>query len=82
MMPKWEYQITRYLLQNLVRGEKIQEAAYYCDSKGQCLLHDTTKETGDIIRDVFNEEGTKGWELVQFGYHLGEILCVWKRLTE
>jgi len=81
-MKKWEYQITRYQLQNLTPGEEIREAAFYCDSKGQCLLHDTTKETADIIRDIFNEEGKKGWELVQFGYHLGEILCVWKRLTE
>ncbi|MDH4267561.1 MAG: hypothetical protein OEW45_18195 [Deltaproteobacteria bacterium] len=80
-MKQWEYQITRYQMQNLAPGEEIRGAAFYCDSKGQCLLHDTTKETTDIIRDVFNEEGKKGWELVQFGYHLGEILCVWKRLA-
>lgn len=81
-MKKWEYQIKRYYLKNLVKEGEIAEPAFYCDSKGQCLLHDASKETADIIQDVFNEEGKKGWELVQFGYHLGEILCVWKRAVE
>jgi len=81
-MKNWEYQITRYQLKNLAQGEEVREAAFYCDSKGQCLLHDATKETTDILRDILNDEGKKGWELVQFGYHLGEILCVWKRPEE
>jgi hypothetical protein len=32
-----------------------------------------------MISETFNEEGKGGWELVQFGYHQGEIICVWKR---
>jgi len=80
-MQKWEYQITRYHAQDLARGGSILAASFHCDNKGECLLHDTTEETADILRDVFNEEGKKGWELIQFGYHLGDFLCVWKRLA-
>jgi hypothetical protein len=35
-----------------------------------------------MIRDTLNEEGKKGWELVQFGYHRNELMCVWKRAAE
>ena len=82
-MKNWEYQITRYKVQNL---ENPQDAlggdTILCDSKGNCFLHDTSKVAEDMIRDAFNEEGRGGWELVQFGYHVGELLCVWKRLVD
>jgi len=79
-MRKWEYQITRYNLQDLAGGEEeIFPKAFYCDSKGQCFLHDTSQAASDMIRDTFNAEGKEGWELVQFGYHHRELMCLWKR---
>ena len=81
-MKTWEYQITRYHLKDFVREEKMDPAAFYCDQRGQCFLHDTSREGADMIRDVLNQEGRKGWELVQFGYHQKELMCVWKRATE
>jgi len=81
-MKKWEYQITRYQMEDLSRGKDAEEKAFYCDQKGQCFLHDTSRVAADMIRDTLNEEGKKGWELVQFGYHRNEMLCVWKRPAE
>ena len=82
-MIKWEYQITRYHLQNFARGEERGPAEpIICDEKGQCFLHDTLGAGADIIREAFNKEGQSGWELIQFGYHLGEMVCVWKRAVE
>jgi hypothetical protein len=81
-MKKWEYQITRYQMEDLSRVKETEEKAFYCDQKGQCFLHDTSKAAADMIRDTLNEEGKKGWELVQFGYHRNELLCVWKRAAE
>lgn len=78
-MMRWEYQITRYQLKDLSRGKDIPETTFYCDQKGQCFLHDTSHATADMVCGAFNEEGKKGWELVQFGYHQGEIICIWKR---
>jgi len=78
-MTQWEYQITRYQLKDLSPGEDIPETTFYCDQKGQCFLHDTSHATADMVCETFNEEGKKGWELVQFGYHQGEIICIWKR---
>ena len=81
-MKTWEYQITRYHLQDFIREEEMDPAAFYCDQRGQCFLHDTSREGADMIRDVLNQEGRKGWELVQFGYHQKELMCVWKRAAE
>jgi hypothetical protein len=82
MMRKWEYQITRYDLKDFVPEEEISNTAFYCDQKGQCLLHDTSHATADMIRKALNEEGKSGWELVQFGYHQSEMMCVWKRIVD
>jgi hypothetical protein len=79
-MNRWEYQITRYRLQDFAKKDEVADGAFFCDQKGQCFLHDTSQGT-DMVRDVLNGEGEKGWELVQFGYHLGEMICLWKRLT-
>jgi hypothetical protein len=80
-MQKWEYQITRYHFKDFVREEEISNSAFYCDQRGQCFLHDTAQATADMIRDALNEEGKSGWELVQFGYHRNEMMCVWKRIV-
>ena len=79
-MERWEYQITRYHLKDFIQEEEISRAAFYCDHKGQCFLHDTSQATAEVIRDALNEEGKSGWELVQFGYHKSEMMCVWKRI--
>ena len=81
-MKKWEYQITRYDLKDFVREEEIPDTAFYCDQRGHCFLHDTCHATADMIRDALNEEGKSGWELVQFGYHQSELMCVWKRIVD
>jgi hypothetical protein len=82
-MTKWEYQITRYHLQSFARGEGGDPGGrVICDEKGQCFLHDTSQGAADMIREAFNEQGKSGWELIQFGYHLGELMCVWKRAVE
>jgi hypothetical protein len=81
-MKKWEYQMTRYQFKDLAKETDLSDSSFYCDNKGQCFLHDTSKATSDMLQEAFNEEGTKGWELVQFGYHQNELLCVWKRALE
>jgi hypothetical protein len=82
-MSNWEYQITRHRLENLTIGEVGgQGKSFHCDQKGECFLHDTSDQAAEMIRQAFDEEGRSGWELVQFGYHLGELLCVWKRRVD
>ncbi len=79
-MLKWEYRITRYHMNDFLKKGEFS-GAFYCDQKGQCFLHDTDTAAADVIRDALNEEGKSGWELVQFGYHQSEMMCVWKRMV-
>ena len=77
---KWEYKITRTQLQkSLKEGEEIIDATFYCDEKGHCFLHDSLYTAEEMIGKTFNEEGKRGWELVQLTYHLNELMCIWKR---
>ncbi|HSR14043.1 MAG TPA: hypothetical protein VLS90_21525 [Thermodesulfobacteriota bacterium] len=82
MTSRWEYQITRYQIEELAGEEDLSGPAFFCDKKGQCLPHDTTGAAADLIRDALNEQGKSGWELVQFGYHKSELMCVWKRMLD
>ncbi len=84
MVSRWEYRITRYNIRELAREEEAPapEGAFVCDKEGQCFLHDTSLAAADLIRDALNEEGRSGWELVQFGYHKHDLMCVWKRMVE
>ncbi len=81
-MKKWEYQITRHQMGDFSRVKDAEGKAFYCDQKGQCFLHETSREAADMIRDTLNKEGKKGWEPGQFGYHQNELMCVWKRAAE
>ena len=65
-MIKWEYQITRYHLQNFTRGEEAVDPVI-CDEKGQCFLHDTSQAAADMMREAFDEQGKSGWELSSLG---------------
>ena len=81
-MKKWEYRITRYHLKDLVREEESSRTAFHCDPRGQCSLHDLSRDAGDRVLDALNEEGQDGWELVQWGTHQDELMCLWKRALD
>lgn len=80
-MRNWEYQITHYQIKNFDK-QGGEGTAFFCDNQGRCFLHEASSAATEMIREAFNEEGKGGWELVQFGYHLGEIMCVWKRAMD
>ncbi len=77
---KWEYKITRYQMEKSIKaGEDVFDSTFYCDEKGHCFTHDSLFAAEEMIGGTFNQEGKGGWELVQFAYHLGELMCIWKR---
>jgi len=81
-MKKWEYHITRYHVKDFIREGKPAQTSFYCDQRGQCFLHDLSQAAADVVRNILNEEGQNGWELVQWGYHQDELMCLWKRALD
>ena len=78
-MKKWEYRISRYRLQDSVREGETAQAAFRCDQRGQCFVHDLSREATDRVPDILNDGGRNGREWVQWGTHPDELMCHWKR---
>jgi len=78
-MKKGEYRISCYWLQDSVREGKTAQAAFHCDQRGQCFVHDLSREAADRVLDILNDEGRKGREWVQWGTHPDELICHRKR---
>ena len=76
-MIQWEYQITIHEMPE-PKAEK-QKPTIACDQKGQCFVHDAFQGGLEWLENLFREQGLKGWELVQSGYHHRELLCIWKK---
>lgn len=78
-MPRWVYKATVHNLATLLSEfERVIE----CDAKGQCMVHEIPEEGLEVMKKVLDEEGERGWELVQCNYHGGDLLCLWKKEEE
>jgi hypothetical protein len=79
-MTQWEYNIT---VHSFPQPEKEGKGSVFeCDQGGQCCVHDTSQIGIGWLESIFRDKGKEGWELVQFGYHNRELLCIWKRKKE
>ena len=78
-MSRWTYKATQH---NLAAMPLDSERIIECDDKGHCLVHDLHERSLHGLKEVVDEEGEKGWELVQCNYHGGELLCIWKKEEE
>jgi hypothetical protein len=82
-MKKWEYDITFHSIEELGIPENEvnfpSDQVIACDSEGHCFYNDVMKVYLDKFRELLNEKGSDGWELIQSGYHRGSLVCFWKR---
>ncbi len=76
-MVQWEYRITMHEFPE--PKTESTERTIACDEHGHCFVHDAYLGGIDWLEDLLCEEGRKGWELVQSGYHRRQILCIWKK---
>lgn len=78
-MARWSYKTSRHALAEMSEGS---ERTFACDDRGHCLVHDLQEKKMGELEDILNEEGKKGWELIQCHYHATELLCLWKKQEE
>lgn len=78
-MKNWEYDISFHIIEdeNFPKDQVIA-----CDTEGHCFFNDVMKPHLDFFKNLLNERGSEGWELVQLGYHRGSLVCFWKREKE
>jgi hypothetical protein len=78
-MARWSYKTSTH---NLSDTPSAPERVIACDEKGHCLVHDLQEKKIASLEKILNEEGNKGWELVQCHYHANELFCLWKKREE
>lgn len=78
-MKSWEYDISFHQIED---ESFPKEQVIACDTEGHCFFNDVMKPSLDFFKNLLNERGSEGWELVQLGYHKGSIVCFWKREKE
>jgi len=72
-MKQYEYEITKH------PAEQFIQLAYFCTDKGECRYDQLPSDQISILRNILNDRGDQGWELVQIFFGEGGVLAFWKR---
>ena len=72
-MNQFEYQIT------LHTAEAFQGVVYFCSSEGSCELKEVPSDQIGRLEEILNDQGRKGWELVQTVFGKQGMMIIWKK---
>jgi hypothetical protein len=75
-MKKYEYEITEH-----PAGE-FQQLAYFCSAEGECAMEQIPEGQIKKLKDILNDKGLQGWELIQLSFGSGGIIAFWKRASD
>lgn len=75
-MTTYEYDITTH------PAESFREMVYFCSETGMCALESVPSNQIDRMRDLLNERGNRGWELVQATFGKDGVVAFWKRAMQ
>jgi len=80
-MERWEYDITSHRVDDMMGAADHASRVITCDPEGVCLSRDMPAASRAALRNLFNERGAAGWELVEthYGEERKELACIWKR---
>jgi hypothetical protein len=70
---KFEYAISRY------PADDFKQLVYLCSDSGECNFEEMDSDQTTALRDLLNEKGDQGWELVQIYFRQEGIVAIWKR---
>lgn len=62
-----------------IPAETFQHLAIFCSEEGDCSLGDVPMDQITLLREILNEKGAFGWELVQLFFHESGVVAFWKR---
>jgi len=70
----YEYEISTH------PANAFREVIYFCAEDGQCSLEQVPSKQVNMLENILNERGQKGWELIQVAFGKDGILVFWKRM--
>ena len=74
-MTKYEYEITKH------PADEFNHLTYFCTEGGECSLEEIPDHQTVILRDILNQQGSEGWELVQLFFGKDGVVALWKRMS-
>ena len=72
-MKKFEYRITKHPADN------FKHIGIFCTDHGECNVEQVPADQLSALGGVLNENGAKGWELVQLSFGSDGVVAFWKR---
>jgi hypothetical protein len=86
-MDRWEYQITTHPLEEVLKireelgypPEEESGTVVYCDTEGVCFFDDASNSYVEAMVHILNEQGERGWELVQIAFREADFISIWRR---
>jgi hypothetical protein len=72
-MAGFEYDITKH------PAETFNQLVYFCSESGECKLQELPSGQLGALKDVLNDRGAQGWELIQLSFGKDGIVAFWKR---
>ncbi|OGQ99064.1 MAG: hypothetical protein A2521_00630 [Deltaproteobacteria bacterium RIFOXYD12_FULL_57_12] len=72
-MTRFEYEISRH------PAEIFNELVIFCTADGTCSLDQVPPDQPEILKNILNERGSEGWELVQVLFGRQGFMAIWKR---
>jgi hypothetical protein len=74
-MANYEYEITKH------PADEFHRLTYFCTESGECSLEEIPDQQMIILRDILNQKGSEGWELVQLFFGKDGVVALWKRIA-
>jgi len=72
-MEKFVYEITKY------PAETFKQLVFFCSEKGQYTIDQVPNDQAKVLKDLLNEKGAQGWELVQLYFGDDGAIAFWQR---
>jgi len=69
----FEYEISRF------PAESFQHLAIFCSEKGECSLDNIPMDQTQRLQEMLNEQGARGWKLVQLFFQESGVVAIWMR---
>ncbi len=72
-MKRFEYDVTKH------PAGQFTQMVYFCTDQGECDYDQLPLGQMAALRNILNERGSGGWELVQLFFGKDGVIGIWRR---
>ena len=72
-MKKYKYEITKH------PSDLFSDLVFFCSENGECSLNQVPHDQAAQVKEILNERGSAGWELITISFGKDGMIGFWKR---